>query len=233
MGLTGFRTAEPARPEAAEVERLVAGAFCACGCGNHLPGSPHAPACFGCSVGVADLAFIRESLAAGRAPREILLALADPILVEVFADYGDEQLAATWERAQRVAGELHHHRVVLRTQARSVGARRAVALAECARLGGAFASMQRALIHYGGPWDEDSLLRLAERVEARTASTLDSMRSCLGAVNVEPQIDKDRNHASARGVGDELAVFVNREPVEDTDAALRRAIESALLAGSV
>ncbi|NRA00531.1 MAG: hypothetical protein HRU01_28930 [Myxococcales bacterium] len=238
MGLTGFGAAEPAGPATATVEQLVAGAFCACGCGSHLPGGPHSPACFGCSVGKADLAFIRESLAAGRTPREILRQLADPILVEVFADYDDERLPAIWERARRVAGALRHHRVVLRTQARSAGARRAVALAECARAEGSFASMQRALIHHRGPWDEDALLRLAEREGLRTASSLeseslDSMRSCLAAVDVQLQIDKDRNHAGVRGVGDRLALFVNREPVDDSDAALRRAIESAIRAGSV
>ena len=61
--------------------------------------------------------------------------------------------------------ELRHHRVVLRTQARSASARRAVALAECARLQGSFASMQRALIHHRGPFDDDSLLRLAHDSE--------------------------------------------------------------------
>ena len=188
IGLAGFRAAEPTDPAAAEVERLAAGAFCACGCGNHLPGGPHAQVCFGCSVGKADLAFIHEGLAAGRTPEEILLELADPILVEVFADYDDERLAETWERARRVAGELHNHRVVLRTQARSAGARRAVALAECARLEGSFASIQRALIRHGGPWDKDSLLRLAERKGLELASTL----SCLTAVDIQPQIHKDR-----------------------------------------
>ncbi len=229
VGLARFATAEPTDPTAAKVERLVAGAFCACGCGNHLPGSPHAPVCFGCSVGRADLAFIQQELASGRTPTEILLELADPVLVEIFADYDDERLAEIWERARRVAGELHNHRVVLRTQARSAGARRAVALAECARLEGSFASMQRALIRHGGPWDEDSLLRLAER----KGLDLASMRSCLAAVDVQPQIDKDRDQAGERGIGDRPALFVNREPVDDSDAALHRAIQSAIRAGSV
>ncbi len=229
VGLGGFRAAEATDPAAAEVERLVAGASCVCGCGSHLPGGSHAPVCFGCSVGKADLAFIEEELAAGRTPKEILLELADPILVEVFADYDDERLPAIWQRARRVAGELRHHRVVLRTQARSRGAWRAVALAECARLEGSFTSMQRALIRHGGPWDEDSLLRLA----AREGLALAAMRSCLAAVDVQPQIDKDRGHASGRGVGDRPALFVDREPVDDSDAALRRAIQSAIRAESI
>jgi hypothetical protein len=229
MSLAGFGAAEPTDPATAEVERLAAGAFCVCGCGNHLPGGPHASVCFGCSVGKADLAFIQEGLAAGRTPEEILLELADPILVEVFADYDDERLSATWERARRVAGELGHRRLVLRTRARSTGARSAVAIAECARLEGSFAPMQRALIRYGGPWDEDSLLRLAEREGLGLAS----MRSCLATVDVQPQIDKDRGHAGQRGIGDGPALFVNREPVDDSDAALRRAIEAAVRAESI
>ena len=233
MSLAGFRAVEPKEAAREEVERLAAGAFCTCGCGSHLPGSPHAPVCFGCSVGKADLAFIREELAAGRAPAEILLALADPILVEIFADYDDVRLPAIWKRARRVTGELHHHRLVLRTQARSAGARRAIALAECARLDGSFASMQRALIHHDGPWDEKSLLRLAER----EGLSLSSTRSCLAAVDVKPQIKKDRDHASERGIGDRPALFVNREFVNrepgDSDAALRRAIASAIRSDSI
>ncbi len=62
---------------------------------------------------------------------------------------------------------------------------------------------------------------------------LDSLRSCLATVDLTPQIDKDRNHAGLRGVGDGLAVFVNRKPVDDSDTALRRAIKSALRAGSI
>ena len=228
-GLARFGAAEPTDPAAAQVERLAAAAFCACGCGNHLPGGPHAQVCFGCSVGKADLAFIHEGLAAGRTPEEILVELADPLLVEVFADYDDKRLPVIWERARRVTGELYNHRVVLRTQARSAGARRAVALAECARLEGSFASLQRALIRHGGPWDEDSLLRLA----GREGLDLTSMRSCLAAVDVQPQIDKDRDHAGGRGVGDRPALFVNRKPVDDSDAALRRAIESAVRADSI
>ena len=149
--------------------------------------------------------------------------------MEVFADYDDERLLAIWERARRVAGELDHHRVVLRTRARSLGARRAVALAECARLEGSFASMQRALIRYGGPWDENALLRLAE------GEGLDPsfMRSCLADVDVGPQIDKDRVHAGERGVGERPALFVNRKPSDDSEASLRRAIKSAFRAGSI
>ena len=181
MSLASIQATEPTDPTATDIERLAAGAFCVCGCGTHLPGSRHAPTCFGCSVGKADLAFIRESLASGRTPQEIMLELTDPILVEVFADYDDAGLPAIWELAQRVATELNHHRVVLRTRARTASAQRAVALAECSRLDGFFASMQRILIHHGGPWDEDTLLRLAERENPRenTELTSEAVRSCL------------------------------------------------------
>jgi hypothetical protein len=229
MGLAGFRGAEPVNPTAAEVERLAAGAFCACGCGSHLPGSAHAPVCFGCSVGKADLAFIRESLAAGSTLREVLLELNDPMLLEVFADYDDDRLPAVWERARRVSDELGHHRLVLRAPAASAGARRAVALAECARLDGSFESMQSALIRYDGPWDESSLLSLADREGLSLAFT----RSCLAEVDVQPQIDKDRQHADQRNIRDRPALFVNRKLVDDSDAALRRAIESATRANSI
>lgn len=232
MSTAGFRSVESsAAPFAAaeEAERLATGASCACGCGSHLPGGPHGPVCFGCSVGKADLAFIRESLAAGTTSREIELRLNDPMLLEIFADYDDDRLPALWARAQRVADELRHHRLVLRTRARSAGARRAVALAECARLAGSFKSMQRALIRYNGPWDEDSLLHLAAREGLRITST----RSCLATVDVQPQIEKDRQHAAQRNVADRPTLFVNRKLIEGSDAALRRAIESATRANSI
>lgn len=222
-GSAGFRGAEPTDSAAVDAERLAAGAFCACGCGNHLSDGPHGPGCFGCSVAKADLAFIRERLAAGSPIKEILLELNDSILLEVFADYDDDRLLAIWELAQRVARELHHHRLVLRTQARSAAARRAVELAECARLNGSFASMQHALIRHSGPWDENTLLRLADREGLSPAFT----RSCLASVNVQSQIDKDRQHAGQRNVGDRPAVFVNRKRVDAFDAALRRAIVTA------
>ncbi len=89
--------------------------------------------------------------------------------------------------------------------------------------------MQRALIRHGGPRDEDALLRLAEREGLGLAS----VRSCLAAVDVQPQIDKDREHARERNIGDRPAWFVNREPVDDSDAAPRRAIESVIRGESI
>ena len=68
------------------------------------------------------------------------------------------------------------------------------------------------------PWDEDALLRLAEREGLGLAS----VRSCLAAVDVQPQIDQDREHARERDIGDRPAWFVNREPVDDSDAAYRK-----------
>jgi len=164
-----------------------------------------------------------------------MLELTDPILVEVFADYDDSRLPAIWDRVKRVATELGHHRVVLRTQARTPTAQRAVALAECGRLSGSFTSMQSILIHHAGPWDEDSLLRLAERENLRENAKLTSetLRGCLTTVDVQAQIDKDRDHANHRGIGDDPAIFVNQISVENSGSALRRAIEAALRAGSV
>lgn len=227
--LAGTGLEGPAEGEAEVARRLAAGAFCACGCGNHLPGSPQLPACFGCSVGKAELAFIREGLAAGRSPQEILLDLSNPVLVDVFADYPDEGLRATWERARRLAQELGYHRLVLRTRARGADARRGVALAECARLVGRFGPVQEALIRHSGPWDEGALLNLAQA----QGLDRDTTRACVGRVDVEAQIEKDRNHAKEHGIGSLPAVFVNRERVDDSEEALRRAIQSVLRRGSV
>ena len=192
---------------------------CPCGCGNYLPESSKRPACFGCSVGKAELDYIAEGLAAGRSPKQLLLELARPVLVDVFADYTDPELPETWIRAKRVAAELHQHRVVLRAPARSPEARRAVALAECARGSGAFFHVQEALIQHRGPWDNTALLEIAR------AAGLERLRaSCLDSRDVTAQIAKDRDHLAERGITSLPAVSVNRAVVPNTDTAIRRAI---------
>jgi protein-disulfide isomerase len=72
-------------------------------------------------------------------------------------------------------------------------------------------------------------LGLAEQVGSSPAS----LGSCLAAVDVQPQVDKDRAHARQRGVGGRPALFVNGKPVDDSEAALRRAIAAAIRAGSI
>ena len=117
--------------------------------------------CFGCSVGKAEVTFIRESLASGRSLSEILIALRELVLVEVFADYTDPRLSEIWQRARRVARDLGQHRVVLRAPGFGENARRALAMAECARGSGQFTRVQSALIAHPGPWDEASVTEVA------------------------------------------------------------------------
>jgi hypothetical protein len=217
------------RPQQETLLRLVATQLCPCGCGSHLPGSTKSPACFGCSVGKAEVSFIRESLAAGRAPGQILLDLQDPVLVEVFADYDDPDLRQTWERAQRAADAFDLHRVVMRTPARSPAARRALALAECARAANRFTPLQQALIRHPGPWDEDALVRIA--VEQGLPG--DPTRACLQRIDLTGQVAKDRDHAAERGIRSFPTITVNRRVTPATDSALGEAIRRVLLAESL
>jgi hypothetical protein len=217
------------RSQQETLRRLVAGQFCPCGCGSHLPGSTQSPACFGCSVGKAEVSFIRENLAAGRAPGQILLDLQDPVLVEVFADYGDPALPQTWRRAKRAADAFEQHRVVMRPPVRSAAARRALALAECARAVGRFTPLQQALIRHPGPWDEDTLVQVA--VEQGLSG--DPTRACLQRIDLTGQVAKDREHAAERGIRSFPTVTVNRQIISITDTALREAIRRVLLEQSL
>jgi len=227
----GEAPGDAASPRSQEetLRRLVANQFCPCGCGSQLPGSTKSPACFGCSVGKAEVTFIRESLAAGRAPGQILLDLQDPVLIEVFADYGDPALPKTWERAKRAADAFDQHRVVLRPPVRSPAARRALALSECARAAGRFTPVQQALIRHPGPWDEHALVRIA--VEQGLSG--DRTRSCLQRIDLTGQVAKDRDHASERSISSFPTVTVNRSVSSDTDSALRDAIRRVLLEESL
>ena len=215
--------------QARAIRALFEEVRCPCGCGNYLPGSSNRPACFGCSVGKAELEYIAEGLAAGRTAKQLLLELARPVLVNVFADYTDPELPETWTRAKRVAAELHQHRVALRAPARSPDARRAVALVECARGSGGFFRVQEALIRHRGPWDDATLLEVASAAGLER----DRLESCLDTRDVAAQIAKDRAHATERGIASLPAVSVNRAVVPDTDAALRRAIQKAMLENSI
>ncbi len=232
-------------------QQLIAKGACPCGCGSALPGSGRATSCFGCSVGKAEVTFIRESLASGRPLAEILIALRELVLVEVFADYSEPGLRAVWERARRVADELGQHRVVLRTPGLSTEARRTLAIAECARGTGSFTRLQSALIAHTGPWDEASVLTLALAVmrgaasqdaddpeaplrrRSRSAWTLESLRHCAANANLSAQIERDRSHAKERAMQSFPAVSVNREPIPDSPESLRRAIRAAVQEGSI
>jgi 2-hydroxychromene-2-carboxylate isomerase len=208
---------------------IMAGRHCPCGCGRYLPGSASQPACFGCSVGKSDVTRILEGLAAGRERIDIAFELGQPVLVDVFADYTDDKLPDTWERASRVARSFNQHRVVLRTPGDTRAAQRAVRLAECARVHGRFTVVQRALIRHEGPWDVETLADIASGY----GLDADEVRRCLRDLDVTAQLGKDREHAELRGIRSFPAVSVNGEFVADSEDALRRLIETILRDGSI
>jgi protein-disulfide isomerase len=224
--------ARAAGPQATSSEerlhKIISNHSCPCGCGNALPGGDRPLACFGCSVAKAEISFIRESLAGGLSTIEIVMALSDPALIEVFSDYTNPQLGATWKRAKRIASEFDQHRVVLRTPARTAAARRALELVECARKFHRFSSVRDALIEHSGPWDTDTLLSFAEQ----QGLARDPTRQCLGDIEVSDQIAKDRQHIDERKIRRFPAVSVNRTLVVDSPEAIRSEIRKVLLGNS-
>ncbi len=232
---TAIRVSAPAVPaQATEPEaisredrlhEIISNHTCPCGCGSALPGGDRAPACFGCSVAKAEVSFIRESIAKGRSTIDIVMALGEPALIEIFADYTDPQLGATWKRAERIASEFDQHRVVLRTHGETVEARRALELAECARQFHRFSPVHNALVEHTGPWDREALLSLAEE----QGLARDATQQCLGSVDVADQIAKDRQHAKERRISRFPRVSVNRTLVVDAEEAIRAAVRKAVL----
>ena len=216
----------PTQPSAdeARTQAIISSHFCPCQCGSYLPESDNSPACFGCSVGKAEVTFIRESIAKGRPVGEVLLALRETVLVEVFADYNDPRLPEAWALAQAAAGTYQQHRVVLRTPVADGDAMRAVEFAECGRNTGLFSAWQGSLIEHTGAWDFNSLLELA------TAEGLDgdAVRACLSRIDIAPQVGRDRAHARERELVRFPAVTVNRERVPIRDDALRKAIREII-----
>ena len=168
------------------VHRIFSNRLCPCQCGNYLPGSPKVPACFGCSVGKTELTYVLESLEAGKKTGEIILNLNSPLLIDVFADYTNVDIAQVWQKVKRAADEFHQTRVVLRTPGLTVEARRAVKIAECARLNGKFSMIQDVLIKHQGPWDWVTLSRLV----VQYGLELEEMEACLHKIDVEAQISK-------------------------------------------
>ena len=215
--------------EEARTRVIIADHFCPCQCGTHLPGSDRAPACFGCSVGKAEVTFIRESIAAGRPLREVLVALREPALVEVFADYDDPRLPEVWALAQAAAAAFAQHRVVLRSPGLDDDAMRAVEFAECARGTGRFSAWQRHLINHPGAWDRSRLLELA-RAEGLDG---DALVDCLASIDVAAQVERDRSHARERGLQRFPAITVNRVPVSIDDGALRAALRRVTVGASI
>jgi hypothetical protein len=211
------------------LRKLLAQHTCPCGCGSRLPGGGKDPECFGCSVGKSEASFIREELAAGRRPIDIAMDLNDSALIEIFADYTDAQLPDTWSRTQRAAAELQQHRVVLRAPGVSAEARRALQLAECARMANRYWQIRDALIEHSGPWGAEALLALG----AAAGLDRNATRHCLDEIEVGAQLDKDRQHAEQRGIRSFPTISIDRTAVEDTDRAIRRAIRQSMLEKSL
>ena len=224
MGLASqVEVSPPADLRSEEIVRtraILSSHFCPCQCGSYLPGSDRSPACFGCSVGKAEVTFIRESIASGSSVADLLLALNQNVLVEVFADYSDPRLPEVWAMAKDVARSAQQHRVVLRSPGRDEGAMRAVQFAECGRGTERFSAWQGRLIDYGGGWDFESLVELA-RAEG---FEVDGFVDCAREIDVSAQVARDRAHALERGLRDFPAVTVNRERVPIRGDALREAI---------
>ena len=210
-------------------KRLIDDGKCPCRCGNYLPGSSRAQACFGCSVGKAEVSRLIHTLAAGESSGNALLVLGEPVLINVFADYTDLGLRAMWRLVHRVAAENDLHRIVLRTPARTEPARWAVALVEFARTRGLFFEMQRFVINYDGPWNPKALSALAERAGLPRAAA----RRYLKTADVGPQIAKDRQHAAIEGIEAFPVIVINNQVVENSARSVREAIRRVLLDDSL
>ena len=225
--------AESARIDQKEIvkmaEEILAGRHCPCQCGRYLPGSSLPPACFGCSVGKAEITYVLESLEAGKKPTEIIMDLSSPVIIDVFADYTNENISKVWKLAKRVSSELHKIRVVIRTPGLTAEARRAIKLAECARLIGHCSVIQEALINHQGPWDWDTLIKLTEH----HGMDSEKIRACVDGINIDAQISKDQQHAEERGIRTYPTVTINRHITANSEQAIRNAIEKVLLEQSI
>ena len=211
-------------------DEILAGKLCPCQCGNYLPNSSKSPACFGCSVGKAEITHVLESLEAGRSPLSISMELMAPVIVEVFADYTSKNISQVWNLAKRVSNELHQTRVVLRTPGYTLEAQRAIKLAECARLNGQFNIMQRALIDHQGPWDWKTLSNIA----SQNRYNVKQMEACLDIIDVQAQIAKDLQHAKERNIRASYpTITVNRQTIPNTAYAIRKSIEKIILEDSI
>jgi hypothetical protein len=210
-------------------EEILAGRHCPCQCGRYLPGSSLSPACFGCSVGLAEITYVLENLEAGRKSSEIIMDLSSPVIIDIFADYTDSNISIVWHMAKRVSSELHKLRVVLRTPGLTVEARRAIKLAECARLSGKFSVIQESLINHQGPWDWDTLIKLTEHYGLDP----EQIRECADRIHIDAQIAKDQQHAEERGIETYPTITLNRQITANSEQAIRKAIKKILLEQSI
>ncbi|MDP6923461.1 MAG: hypothetical protein R2568_06260 [Candidatus Scalindua sp.] len=202
---------------------------CPCQCGNYLPGSSTLPACFGCSVGKAEISYVLDDINSGAEIIEIMMSLNSPIIIDVFADYTNPNISKVWKLAKDVSNELHQRRVVLRPPGLSREAQRAIIVAEYARFRGKFSIVQEALINHNGPWDWRTLLNLVGQYD----HILKQINKYISSINVEKQIAKDQQHAMERGIRTLPTITINNLIVPDTDTAIRQAIEKILLEHSI
>jgi hypothetical protein len=217
---------QPLSPaDSAFMQRATDHHDCPCGCGSQLPGSSGGQACFGCSVGKAEISRLQEGLVRGLSQAALLVAMESDVMVDVFADYSDRNLPRVWAMVCEAAEEAQVGRVVLRTPGRTRDDRRAVALVECARDQETFSRMQERLVKHMGPWDEATLLKVAAEEGLDTALAFD----CLQLKDVQPQVLKDRQHATQRGFDRFPAVSVNRKTVRASESALRDALREAVV----
>ncbi|NOG83542.1 MAG: hypothetical protein EX341_14295 [Candidatus Scalindua sp. SCAELEC01] len=208
---------------------ILADRSCPCLCGRSLPGSPNPPACFGCSAGKNEISYVLESLEAGKKPQEIIMDLNSPIIIDVFADYTDPHLAQVWKMVKQISKDLHQFRVVLRAPCLTREALRALKLVECSRLDGKCSAIQEALINHQGPWDWDTLIRLA----AKNGQTQEQTKASINLVDVKAQVAKDQQHARERGIGMFPAITINHQLTSNTAQAIQRKIGEILRKESI
>lgn len=204
---------------------ILAGRHCPCQCGKYLPGSPKSPSCFGCSAGKAEITYVLECLKNKKTPREIILDLNSPIIIDVFSDYTNQKISKIWRMAKDVSTGLHQFRVVLRAPGLTVEARRAIKLTESARFSGKFNEVQNALIYHNGPWDWNTLMQLGKQ----NGLPEDEIKEHIDKIDIEPQIVKDRQHAGERGIKGFPSITINRKIVQLNDQAVRSAIEKIIM----
>ncbi len=202
---------------------------CPCQCGNYLPGSSNLPACFGCSVGKAEISYVLDDLSSGAEIIEIMMSLNSPVIIDVFADYTNPNISKVWKLAKAVSNKLHQRRVVLRPPGLTREAQRAIIIAEYARFRGNFSTIQEALINHNGPWDWRTLINLVGQYDHIPKQ----INEYISSIKTGQQIAKDQQHAMERGIKSFPTITINNKIVPDTDIAIRQAIEKILLEHSI
>lgn len=212
-----------------KADKIFTNRHCPCQCNRYLPGSTKSPACFGCSAGKAEINFVLRSLESGRKTSEILMDLNSPIIIDVFADYTNKDIAKVWKLVKTVSRELNQSRVILRTPGFTTEARRAVKIAEYARLNGNFSNVQDVLINHNGPWDWKTLIAFITRLDQDPVQ----IQTYIDEIDIYAQIAKDQQHAKERGVVVFPTTTINNQITLNTENAIRRTIKNILLEHSI